>query len=68
MTFQDAETNWQFDIFWLSDATPVHTLSLLAVHLNKVTGFLHGMDQAKFWNYVRTIESGYLSTNPYHNR
>ena len=68
LMMQDAESNWQFDIFALAKETPGYTLSLLAVHLHKVTGFMDGLDEPRFTNYVRAIESGYLSTNPYHNR
>lgn len=68
MIVQDAESNWQFDIFALAEATPGHTLSLLAVHLHKAAGFMDTVDKAKFWCYARAIENGYLSTNPYHNR
>lgn len=66
---QDAESNWQFDIFSLAEETPGCTLSVLSAHLAGTTGLAHefSMDEQKFLNYIRKIESGYKD-NPYHNR
>lgn len=67
---QDAEVNWQFNIFAFADATPGHTLSVLTFHLFKQAGLLNefSVDQAKFWNFLQKVESGYKAENPYHNR
>ncbi|KAL3161210.1 putative 3',5'-cyclic phosphodiesterase pde-3 [Trebouxia sp. C0009 RCD-2024] len=65
----DAENNWQFDIFAFADATPGSTLSVLTFHLFKQAGMFSefSVDQAKFWNFLQKIESGYRAENPYHN-
>ena len=68
---QDAENNWQFDIFAFAEATPGTTLSLLTFHLLKQSGapISEGghLNEAKLCRYLQRIEAGY-STNPYHNR
>lgn len=66
---QDAESNWQFDIFEFARQTPGQTLSLLACYLYQQSGFIQqfGLDQVKLRKYVQKIESGYSSSNPYHN-
>ena len=67
---QDAENNWQFDIFAFADATPGHTLSLLGFHFYKTAGLIQHfqLDSDKLLNFMQKIESGYDMTNPYHNR
>ena len=67
---QDAENNWQFDIFAFADATPGSTLSVLTFHLLKDTGLIDdfNMDQTKWWNFLQKVEGGYQAENPYHNR
>lgn len=67
---QDAETNWQFDIFSYADATPGISLSLLAFHLMNVTGLMKsfGIDAIRLTNFLQRIEAGYDPNNPYHNR
>lgn len=67
---QDAENNWQFDIFAFADATPGTTLSLLSFHFYKVAGIIQHfqLDEGKLFNFLQKIESGYEMSNPYHNR
>lgn len=67
---QDAERNWQFDIFQFADATPGETLSMLSYHMFKQSGLveeLH-MDEPKMIRALQRIEAGYDINNPYHNR
>ena len=66
---QDAETNWQFDIFAFADATPGTTLAVMTFHLLKQANCMHdfGVDPAKFWTFLQKIEQGYKAGNPYHN-
>ena len=70
MLQQDAENNWQFDIFELAEATQGYTLSLLAFHLYRQADFIKtfSFDEAKFVRCLRKVESGYNPNNPYHNR
>ena len=67
---QDAETNWQFDIFGFAAATPGTTLALLTFHFYKVSGCIQhfSIDSGKLFTYLQKIESGYVMENPYHNR
>lgn len=67
---QDAENNWQFDIFGFAEATKGTTLSLLFHHLMKQSGFIQEfhLDETKLCRYAQKIESGYDANNPYHNR
>ena len=67
---QDAENNWQFDIFAFAEATPGNTLSLLVYHFYKTAGLMshYHFDPAKFWCFLQKIEAGYDMNNPYHNR
>ena len=67
---QDAENNWQFDIFGFAEATKGNSLSLLYHHLMKQSGIIqeYRMDETKLCKYVQKIESGYDANNPYHNR
>ena len=67
---QDAENNWQFDIFGFAEATKGSTLSLLFYHFMKQMGIIQEfhLDEHKLCKYVQKIESGYDSSNPYHNR
>ncbi|KAA6425466.1 MAG: hypothetical protein FRX49_04364, partial [Trebouxia sp. A1-2] len=66
---QDAENNWQFDVFKFAEATPGHTLALLTFHFYKTSGCIShfGLDSAKLWRFLQRIESGYQMQNPYHN-
>lgn len=66
---QDADSNWQFDIFALADATPGNTLSLLAFHLFSQAGHIKKfqLDKGKLCRYLHRIEQGYDASNPYHN-
>lgn len=67
---QDAESNWQFDIFGYAEACHGKCLSMLTFHLMKQTGIIkeHGLDESKLCHFLQKIESGYDSANPYHNR
>lgn len=67
---QDAETNWQFDIFAFAEATPGSTLSMLTFHLYKQAGLVREfkLDERKLCNFLQKVESGYSAENPYHNR
>lgn len=67
---QDAETNWQFDIFALAELTPGHTLSALAFHYWTQGGWFRDfpIDVPRFCKFIRKIEDGYVADNPYHNR
>ena len=70
LLLQDAENNWQFDIFGFAEATPGTTLSLLFYHLTKQSGIIQEfhLDEVKLCKYAQKIESGYDANNPYHNR
>ena len=67
---QDAENNWQFDVFAFAEATPGVTLALLTFHFYKISGCIShfGLDPVKLWRYLQRVESGYQMQNPYHNR
>ena len=67
---QDAENNWQFDIFGFADATPGQTLSMLTFHLYRQAGLIQdfNLDEQKLCRFLQKIESGYRAENPYHNR
>ena len=67
---QDAETNWQFDIFALAELTPGHTLSALAFHYWSQLGWFRDfpINVPQFCKFIRKIEDGYVAENPYHNR
>ena len=67
---QDAESNWQFDIFAFADATPGRTLALLTLHFYQISGFIqhYSLSPTKLFTYLQKLESGYDSSNPYHNR
>ncbi|DBA77572.1 TPA: Pde-4p [Trebouxia sp. C0004] len=66
---QDAETNWQFDIFAYAEATRGNSLSMLTFHLLKSTGLVQEfeLNEMKLTACLRKIESGYDPANPYHN-
>ena len=66
---QDADNNWQFDIFGFADATPGMTLSLLTFHYLKQTGVIEKWDhdETKLCRYLQRVEAGYKPSNPYHN-
>ena len=67
---QDAENNWQFDIFGFAEATQGHSLSTLTFHLLHSTGQIadRKYDAVKLARYIRAVEAGYRASNPYHNR
>ena len=67
---QDAESNWQFDIFAYAEATRGNSLSMLTFHLLKSTGLVQEFDlnETKLTACLRKLESGYDPANPYHNR
>ena len=67
---QDAETNWQFDMFAFAAATPGTTLALLTFYLYKNTGLIRDfqLDEQKLCNFLHRVENGYRADNPYHNR
>lgn len=67
---QDAEHNWQFDVFAFAEATPGVTLSLLGFHFHRVAGFIQefDLDATKLFSFLQRIEQGYVAANPYHNR
>ena len=69
MSMQDAESNWQFDIFGYADATTGNSLSMLGFHLFRTTGLVQEfqLNETKLAACLRKIESGYNPTNPYHN-
>lgn len=58
---QDAETNWQFDIFAFAAATPGATLALMTFHLLSRAHCINelNVDQGKFWNFLQKVEGGY---------
>ncbi len=66
---QDAENNWQFDIFGFADATPNTSLSMMVFFLNKRSGPLSKfrLREGRLLNYLQTLEVGYKQ-QPYHNR
>ena len=70
LLLQDAENNWQFDIFGFAEATKGATLSLLFCHFMKQSGIIQEfqLDGTKLCQYAQKIESGYDANNPYHNR
>lgn len=67
---QDAESNWQFDIFAYAEATPGTSLSMLTFHLLKTTGLVKDFNliETKLVTCLRRVEAGYDPVNPYHNR
>lgn len=66
---QDADKNWQFDIFGFAEECKGKSLSLLGFHLYKQAGLIRdfNLDEAKLINFLQKVESGYTSANPYHN-
>ena len=67
---QDAETNWQFDIFGFAEQAQGNALSLLSFHFMKKFAKIDkmGIDVLKLAAFVHVIEKGYDPKNPYHNR
>lgn len=67
---QDAETNWQFDIFGFAEQAQGSALFLLTFHfMQKFTAWQEwAVDKTKLATFVRVIEKGYDAKNPYHNR
>ena len=70
LSLQDAESNWQFDIFGFAEACSGASLSMLGFHLYKQAGMIRDfkLDEQKLCNWLQRIESGYDANNPYHNR
>ena len=70
ISLQDAETNWQFDIFGFAEQAQGNALSLLSFHFLKKFANVEqmGFDMPKLATFVRVIEKGYDPKNPYHNR
>ena len=66
---QEADNNWQFDIFGFAAATPGITLSLLTFYFLKQTGVIEQWDhdESKLCRYLQRVEAGYRPSNPYHN-
>ena len=66
---QDAEHQWQFDIFALSDQLPHTCLSLMAFYLLKRTGLIaeFSLNEQKLCRFLHRVENSYLNC-PYHNR
>ena len=69
LCLQDAENNWQFDMFAFSEAAPRNTLCLLTCHFFKRSGLIDdfGLDPEKLCRYLQRIEAGYSAANSYHN-
>ena len=59
---QDAENNWQYDIFGFADAT--QTLSMLTFHLYKQAGLItdFNLNEQKLCNFLQ--KSGHRAENP----
>ena len=66
---QDAEQQWQFDIFALVDQLPHTCLSLMAFYLLKRTGLIaeFRLNEQKLCRFLHRVENSYLNC-PYHNR
>lgn len=66
---QDAENNWQFDVFRFAETAPGNTLSLLTFHLFTQAGLIErfDLDPEKLFRFFQKVEAGYSSGNPYHN-
>ncbi|KAL3145352.1 hypothetical protein ABBQ38_001609 [Trebouxia sp. C0009 RCD-2024] len=66
---QDAEKNWQFDMFAFAQETNGNHLSVLAFHYIKTSGLVSrfNLSEAKLSRFLCRIERGYLD-NPYHSR
>ncbi len=64
-----AYDSFSFDAFELAEVTQGHPLSTLAYFLfhksNLISGF--GMHPVRLARFLRTIEAGYSTQNPYHN-
>ena len=67
---QDAESNWQFDVFAYAESAPGNFLALLMVHLNSISGLIQHfqVEAGKLWLFAQRVESGYDMNNPYHSR
>ena len=66
---QDAEQQWQFDIFALADQLPHTCLSLMAFYLLKRTGLIaeFHLNEQKLCRFLHRVDISYLNC-PYHNR
>ena len=64
-----AAKDWTFSTFELDRATDGHALSCLAMHLIKRSGIERrlGLSPSRLAAFLVELESGYLSSNPYHN-
>ena len=66
---QDAEKNWQFDMFAFAEETHGNHLSVLTFHFLKTSGMVSrfNLSEAKLSKFLCRVERGYLN-NPYHSR
>ena len=66
---QDAERNWQFNMFKFAEETNGNHLSVLTFHYIKTSGLCSrfNLNEAKLSRFLCRIERGYLN-NPYHSR
>jgi len=60
---------FSFDIFELHRQTSNHSLVVVGYCVIKERGLIESLklNQTKLLNYLKLIENGYVSTNPYHN-
>ena len=60
---------WDFDIFLLEKAAPNKSLEIITSHIFGVYNFYQtlNIDSVKFTSFIRAVQSGYHSENPYHN-
>ncbi|DBA80258.1 TPA: putative 3',5'-cyclic phosphodiesterase pde-3 [Trebouxia sp. C0005] len=65
---QDAEKNWQFNMFKFAEETNGNHLSVLTFHYIKTAGLCSrfNLNEAKLSRFLCRIERGYLN-NPYHS-
>ena len=66
---QDAERNWQFNMFKFAEETNGNQLPVLTFHYIKTSGLCSrfALNEAKLSRFLCRIERGYLN-NPYHSR
>jgi hypothetical protein len=66
---QDADRNWQFNMFKFAEETNGNHLSVLTFHHMKTAGLCtrFNLNEAKLSRFLCRIERGYLN-NPYHSR
>jgi len=60
--------HWQFNPFHLHRFSGGHSLSTLCTHLFHITGLISSftMDSVEVMSFLRLVERGYQSSNPYH--